>query len=178
MSTLETIRRVVISFFLAAYILTAIIAGAFPSPLTVAWGQCLKPVFAYWGLYHNYGMFAPDPIDYNQTFRAIVKFRDGSIKDWRFPSLPDFKNDDLTRQRKLPWVEWQCYFAFDPANIIIVKDAARYVAWLHRNPTNPPVEVEIVRDSSKITVGDDTQHKRETVQDSFLRYDVSEEDLQ
>lgn len=173
-----TAKRIAISAVLGAYILSAVIAGAYPSPLTSAWGNYLKTALSYWGLYHSYSMFAPDPIRYNQTFRALITFKDGSKTIWKFPSLPDFKDDDLVRQRKLPWVEWECYFAFDPSDIIIVEDAARYVAWMHRNPSNQPLTVEILRDYQNIKV--DARDKvtlEPVVTESVLRYPVSEDDL-
>ena len=173
----ESIRQVVVSVVLAAYILAVVTVGAFPSPLTSAWSYWFKPALNYVGLYNSYGMFAPDPIKYNQEFRALIRYKDGSLSTWKFPSLPDWKNDDVTRQRKLPWVEWQCYFAFDPANDIIVEDAARYVAWLHRNPHNPPVQVEIVRDCCDIVVESKEAAPAKVASGTILKYDVSEEDL-
>jgi len=38
--------------------------------------------FLYFGLWHGWAMFAPDPIHLNRWLRAAIWFDDGSTEDW------------------------------------------------------------------------------------------------
>lgn len=148
----KTAPRVVLSLGLFVYLSVLAIAASPPSPFRRFCDHIFKEPFNYWGLYNSYGVFAPDPAYYDQLFRAVVKFKDGSSKTWIFPYLRQWKDDDCQRQFKLAWEEWQYYFVWSKDNAVLLTDAAKYVAWLYRNPENPPVEVSIFRDFSDIVL--------------------------
>lgn len=169
------LKRIALSVLVACYITGAIIAGSPTSSLTIAWANTIKPVFNFFGLYNNYGVFAPDPAKYNQEFHAVIKFHDGTTKTWKFPSLLDYK-EDVMKQLKLPWVEWEYYFGWDAQNIVLLPDAARYITYIHRNASNQPVEVDIYRDYEDIALPGKGNGKG-TLSSLDLKYIVKEEDL-
>lgn len=39
--------------------------------------------FIYFGLWHGWSMFAPEPIHVNRRLRAVLTFHDGLIEEWR-----------------------------------------------------------------------------------------------
>ena len=178
MPLMSKIVRVVLSVFVAAYLLAFLAVGSPYSPLTGAWCNILRPPFNYFGLFNNFGVFAPNPATYNQEFRAVIQFKDGTKKSWKFPSLLDWKSNDVMKQKKLPWVEWEYYFLWDPQNVVLLPDAAQYLAYQHRNPQNPPVKVNIYRDYNNIALPvDDVPQPVVEKTDLLLEYDVQEQDL-
>jgi hypothetical protein len=179
-SYFEQARRIVLAVALFVYFTVLVIAASPASPFHRACDRTFKGPLNYWGLYNSYGVFAPDPASYNQIFRAVVKFRDGKVKTWMFPYLMQWKDDDCQRQFKLAWEEWQYYFLWSKDNLVLVTDAAKYVAWLHRSPDNPPVAVTIFRDFSDI-VPPVSETKPlpplPQVSEEIMEYSVKPEDL-
>ncbi|MBX9772115.1 MAG: hypothetical protein K2X29_12130 [Candidatus Obscuribacterales bacterium] len=171
----DLIKRILLSVLVAVYIVASIIAGSPYSPLTGSWTKFFKPTFNYLGLFNNFGVFSPDPAKYNQEFRAVIKFQDGKTVTWKFPSLLDYKNDDVMKQLKLPWVEWEYYFVWDPQNVVLLPDAAKYIAYIHRNPSNQPVQVDIYREHQNISVPGVADVA--PVCDLILKYPVEDEDI-
>jgi hypothetical protein len=45
-------------------------------------GFVQKP-FLWLGLWHNWAMFAPDPIRVNRRLKAIITYSEGSVDEWR-----------------------------------------------------------------------------------------------
>jgi hypothetical protein len=41
-----------------------------------------KP-FVYFGMWHGWAMFAPEPIHVNRRLRAVLTFDDGISEEWR-----------------------------------------------------------------------------------------------
>jgi len=176
--SLDLIKRILLSLIAALYIIVGIIAGAPYSPLVEAWTGFFKPVFNYFGLYNNFGVFAPDPAKYNQEFYAVIRFQDGTTNTWRFPSLLDYKNSDVMKQLKLPWVEWEYYFVWDPQNVVLLPDAAKYIAYVHRDSKNQPTQIEIFRDFQYIDLpGKKEKDAGIAKSELLLKYDVQIEDL-
>ncbi|MBX9878110.1 MAG: hypothetical protein K2Y22_06580 [Candidatus Obscuribacterales bacterium] len=171
-------RRIALSCVAAMFIILGVTFGSPYSPLTLSWISLFRPLFSCVGLCNNFGVFAPDPAQYNQQFRAIVTFGDGTTTTWHFPSLVDYKNSDVMKQLKLPWVEWEYYLVWDQQNAVLLPDAAKYIAYIHRNPKNQPVQVEIFRDYQYISVpGKIDKRAGVAKSDSVLKYAVQEEDL-
>lgn len=139
----DVVRRILVSILLLAYFVTALIAASPASALRTAALRFLKPPINYVGLYGEYDLFAPVPTNFNQTWTAVVEFEDGSKKTWAFPRSSNWKHDDLKRHFMFAWIEWQYYMIEAPW---LMNDAARYVAWLHRNPRNQPVAVVLYHD--------------------------------
>ncbi len=176
----EEMRRIVVSLLLFVYLSVLVIAASPSSPFHELCDRIFKGPFNYLGLYNSYGVFAPDPAFYDQIFRAVIEFSDGSKKTWVFPYLTQWKNDDCQRQFKLAWEEWQYYFMWSKNNRVLVTDAAKYIAWLHRNPTNQPVQVTIYRDFTDIVppaIDGQSLPPLPQVTDEVFSYSVHPEDL-
>lgn len=94
------------------------------------------------GLWHSWDMFSPDPLSMTYNLHAQVFFPDGSLKIWEFPRMEKLGYWD--RYQKERYRKWRERVRQDVyANIW--DDTARYIARLHRNPTNQPVRVVLVR---------------------------------
>jgi hypothetical protein len=52
------------------------------SPLRRFVSYFQKP-FLYLGLWHNWAMFAPEPLHVNRRLKALIRYADGSIDEWR-----------------------------------------------------------------------------------------------
>lgn len=52
------------------------------SPLRRLVGYVQKP-FLYLGLWHSWAMFAPEPLHVNRRLKAVIRYADGSIDEWR-----------------------------------------------------------------------------------------------
>lgn len=176
----ERARRILVSILLAVYLSCIIVWGSPDSAFSREFAHSLLPLFNYFGLYASYGVYSPDPAKFDQIFRAEVRFKDGTTKEWIFPHLLEWKNNDLMKQFKLPWVEWQYYMKWGRGHPELIRDAARYVAWIHRNAENPPVEVLIYWDCSTIVLpmdGDLSPPARKNVTELVDTYTVRPEDL-
>jgi hypothetical protein len=52
------------------------------SPLRRLVSYFQKP-FLYLGLWHSWAMFAPEPLHVNRRLKALIRYVDGSIDEWR-----------------------------------------------------------------------------------------------
>ena len=44
---------------------------------------CIQKPFVYLGLWHGWAMFAPEPLHVNRRLKAIIRYADGAIDEWR-----------------------------------------------------------------------------------------------
>lgn len=146
-SGMHRIGKAVASVLLGVYVFSAVVAASPPSAFGKFWARAVGSTLNRFGLYSSFALFAPYPEDFNQEFQANIRFADGSTKTWVFPHLALDKNSSKDINVEFFWTEWQIYFMGipSPAREQLWLDAARYVAWLHRNPANQPVAVTIIR---------------------------------
>src|SRR5579875_75902 len=174
-------RKQVLAPVLLVYLVSAFVAASPPSAFTRLFSGFPGRVLDRLGLASNFGVFAPEPQDYNQQFEAVITFADGSKKRWVFPRLSQGKRQPGQMEQKFFWSEWQMYFMAVPARTqrALFRDAAKYVAWLHRNQGNQPVHVSIYRTYSMITVNTGRpQAAPAAVTANVFDYPVAPEDLQ
>ena len=121
--------------------------------IMVTWGlpgsrfrsNAIRPVddyVIYSGLWHSWDMFSPEPLSVNFHVEAEVTFADGSKKVWEFPSME--KLGIWEKFQKERYRKWRERVRQDAYNMIWPY-TARYIARLHNNPTNPPVQVALIR---------------------------------
>ncbi|HEX7861336.1 MAG TPA: hypothetical protein VF773_13470 [Verrucomicrobiae bacterium] len=99
------------------------------------------------GLWHSWDMFSPDPISMIYRVHAQIHYRDGNMDFWEFPRME--KLGYLERSQKERWRKYRERIRQD-AYGVAWDDAARYVARLHNNPTNPPKQIVLVREWDSI----------------------------
>lgn len=170
--------RIFISALILIYLLCIIMSAAPPSACTNGFERLLKIHLSYWGIFENYGMYAPNPVRYNQGFYAEITYTDGSQKIWRFPDLADLQGNDLLRQMLEKWTELEYYICWNQQSIRFLPDAARYIARISNRVDSHPVKVTIYRNYYPITVPGVKQDKPlENLHQLLLNYSVTAEDL-
>jgi len=140
-------KRVLINAFILWHLYIFVIWGLPGSRFRQAMIQPVNKYVLYAGLWHSWDMFSPDPLAVNFHLQAFITFRDGAMAVWNFPQMEKlglFERMQKERYRKL--VERVRQDAYQ----MVWDDAARHVARLHRNATNPPAEVMLVRNWSPI----------------------------
>jgi hypothetical protein len=146
-SELSKPARLVISAFIAFH-LFAIVTWCIPldTPLIAAWRAMLRPYVVWTGLFQKWDMFSPDPSKLNGYITAVVTYANGTTSVWGFPRMEELGSGEKyvkERYRK---------FANDNLRLDqyaqLWPDAARYIARQNNHPSNPPVNVELVRNWS------------------------------
>lgn len=141
-------RRAVISAFLLFHIV-AITFWCIPldTALIQAFRGAIRPYMLWSELFQAWDMFAPNPLGLNSYLDAVVKFRDGKSSTWSFPRMENLPiAERYSKERYRKFAE---YVRLDKDSLLW-PDCARYIARLNNNPTNPPVEVSLVRNWSDI----------------------------
>ena len=144
-------RRLITAFLLlhlAVIVPAAIPAGFFPvkalhlKGLLTAVTSVLAPYGAIAGLQVGWSMFAPDPTRHNAYIDAEITYRNGRKHLWTFPQMQELGYAERyakERYRKFTnerlWVR---------ENAALWPDAARYVARLNADASNPPRTVKLV----------------------------------
>jgi hypothetical protein len=135
------------------------------------------PYLAAFGLFQNWDMFAPDPLRLNIRVEAMITFLNGETRIWKFPQMHELGYVDRyfrERYRKYAteYLRVDAYAGLRP-------DAARYVARLHNQPSNPPVTVEFFRSWSEMKPmrPDGLYQEDAWTKVSFFTYKVSAGDL-
>jgi hypothetical protein len=103
----------------------------------------VRPYVLKTGLWHSWDMFSPDPISVINRVHAQIHYRDGSLDFWEIPRLE--KLGYWERYQKERYRKWRERLRQD-AYSVTWDDAARYIARLHNNPTNPPRQIVLVRE--------------------------------
>ncbi len=169
-------KRIAISAFLLFHIV-AITCWSIPldSPLLVACRNLIRPYFLWSGLFQSWDTFAPAPKSLNSYVDAVVIYKDGRTRLWKFPRMEQLS---LTRryfeERYRKYVET----LKEDANVALWPDAARHIARLNDNPSNPPQIVMLIRHWSDIVPRADGSYTPEPwhVQ-IFYEYNVKPTDL-
>ena len=174
---LQSVRKIAINVFLIFHIL-AITCWALPLniPLMLECKELVRPYFVWSGIFQSWDMFSPNPKVVNSYLEALIIYKDGSTQFWTFPRMQLLGlTERYYRERYRKFEENllnNAYSALRP-------DAARYVARLHTNPSNPPQTVMLLVRWSNIVQRADGAFER-SPWDSyvFYTYAVKPEDLQ
>jgi hypothetical protein len=143
-------KRAAISAFLLFH-LAAIASWSLPfnSLLNDRFKIAVRPYFLWSGLFQDWSMFAPDPSKLNSYIEAEIWYRDGSREMWAFPRMNELGYVD--RYFKERYRKFATEYLRLDSNSALWPDAARYLARTHRNPTNPPTGVRLIRSWSEIS---------------------------
>lgn len=170
--------RIVISVFIA-FNLFAILSWCVPldSPLVEACRHAVSPYMLWTGLFQKWDMFAPEPSKLNSYIGAQIVFRDGRTALWNFPRMENLGIvDKYFKERYRRYANDSLRL---DNNARLWPDAARYVARLHDSPSNPPVEVSLIRYWSVVPPPTATgaYESAPWQQYAFFRYQVANGDL-
>jgi hypothetical protein len=169
-------KRALLSLFLLFH-LFVILVWSFPvywRPLSRI-NAVIAPYMAWSGLSQGWALFAPDPTYVNVRLDAEITYRDGLKKIWKFPMPQDFgyyRRYFLERERKFSTDNLRL-----DSNSFLWPDAARHIAWINNDASNPPVKVALIRHWSFIPpLGSNQPVKWD--QYTFFTYTVAPKDLQ
>lgn len=140
----DKLRRRLVSAFIA-FNLFAITCWCVPlqSPLLSRIRSGMLPYMRWIGLFQSWDMFAPNPSNLNNYVGALVKFRDGSSRLWNFPRMENLGYvDRYFKERYRKYANDNLRLDADSA---LWPDAARYIARVNNQPSNPPVQVSLIR---------------------------------
>ncbi len=179
------IRKPVLTAILAPFYLCLLVVYSPPSAFTESFSRLMKPVLGYCGLYYAFRPFTPDPRPYDETFKAAVTFANGTNTTWLFPNMSQLLPTDLADHfhcMSAVWHVhlWDCYCYRLSKDQVLWRDAAKYVARLHRNSFNQPVSVSLISVHIPIVVPNATAKSpaAERIEEKdFYQYTVSPEDL-
>jgi hypothetical protein len=131
------------------------------------------------GLFQNWDMFAPDPLRLNLRVDAEITFRDGQTRTWEFPRMDALGFVDRYFKERYRKYATE-YLRADNGNEALRPDAARYIARLNNQPSNPPVTVTLYRSWSQIQPArpDGSYQFDPWTRVSFFKYTVTPGDLQ
>src|ERR1051326_2116413 len=83
-------KRAALNVFIAFHVIALFFWGLPESPFRSRMAKPFQPYVVYMGLWHIWGMFAPNPLDINFDVRAQVIYRDGSTAEWHVPRPEEF----------------------------------------------------------------------------------------
>jgi hypothetical protein len=168
-------KRVAISAFLLFH-LVAITCWCVPldSPLIVACRNVIRPYFLWSGLFQSWDPFAPMPRTINSYLEAIVIYKDGAVRTWKFPRMEQLSLAE--RYFKERYRKYEDNLGED-ANAALWPDAARYVARLNNDTSNPPQIVMLIRHRSDIVPANGSSRLEPWHAQIFYEYNVQPADL-
>ncbi|MBV9760798.1 MAG: hypothetical protein JO340_09560 [Acidobacteriaceae bacterium] len=142
-SAIHKLQRAAINAFLIFHLL-AITCWAIPldSPLIAACRKAIRPYFIWSGLFQSWNAFAPAPKALNSFVEAVVIYKDGHILNWKFPRTERMSlSQRYVKERYRKFIE----NLKEDSNVALWPDAARHVARLNNDPSNPPQIVMLIR---------------------------------
>jgi hypothetical protein len=170
-------KRVAVNAFLVFHLL-AITCWAIPldSPLLAAFRTAVRPYFLWSGLFQSWNAFAPAPKALNSYVEAVVIYKDGRILNWKFPRMEHLSlAERYYKERYRKFVE----NLKEDSNVALWPDAARYVARLNNDPSNPPEIIMLIRHWSDIVPpGSGPPASQPQHVQIFYEYKVKPQDLQ
>ncbi len=145
----QRIERAVVSAFLLFHIL-AITCWAVPidTPLLIALRNAVSPYMLWSGLFQRWNMFAPEPAKVDFYIEADITLHDGEKRTYVLPRME--KLGYAERYAKERYRKYSEYLRQDNYSALW-PDAAKHIARLYANPSNPPVFVILVRYWSQIS---------------------------
>ncbi|HEY9787965.1 MAG TPA: hypothetical protein V6D17_21430 [Candidatus Obscuribacterales bacterium] len=127
------------------------ILGLMLLPSWPARDALIKPFQPFWGafgLWQAWNLFSPEIRTENLHIVATITFKDGSIIVWEFPRQERRTGiDQMRAERFRKWVNDRVR---KNTYGIVLPDAARFIARLHRNKENPPAGITIMIHSAPI----------------------------
>jgi hypothetical protein len=169
-------KRTAINIFLI-FNIVAISAWCIPSTsaLILRSRERIRPFMVWSGMFQSWDMFSPKPESANSYFEAIVIYKDGSSQLWPFPRMEMLSLTRRYCQERYRKYEQNLQDRDDAA---LWPDAARYIARLNTNPSNPAQKVMLVIRWSDIIppAAGQSDHGPWNV-DVFYNYVVQPEDL-
>jgi hypothetical protein len=127
------------------------------------------------GLFQTWNAFAPAPKAINSYVEAIVIYKDGAVRTWKFPRMEQLGLwERYHEERYRKFVE----NLKEDSSAPLWPDAARHIARLNNVPSNPPQIVMLIRHWSDIVPRPDGSYRPEAghVQ-IFYEYNVTPQDL-
>jgi hypothetical protein len=171
-----TARRAAINAFLLFHILS-VVCWCLPidSPLIAACRHVVSPYFLWIGLFQSWDTFAPTPKSLNSYVDAIVIYKDGRTRPWKFPRMEQLSlTERYRKERYRKYVE----NLKEDANVVLWPDAARYIARLNNDVSNPSQIVMLIRHWSDIVPRADAAYRPEPWHAQiFYEYNVKPQDL-
>jgi hypothetical protein len=136
-------KRFALNLFIGFHLLALALWGLPDTAFRNRMANPFERYVVYTGFWHIWGMFAPGPLNVHYDIRAQVKYKDGSTNEWICPRMQEFSVwERVPKERYRKWRERIHGEDFR----MVWPDTARYVARvMNTNPTNPPVEVKLVR---------------------------------
>lgn len=108
----------------------------------------LAPYATVAGLRLSWSMFAPNPSHDNSYIDAEISYRNGRKHIWSFPQMQELGYAE--RYRKQRYSRFATENLWLKTNAGLWRDAARYIARLNTDPSNPPQTVKLVHYWSEI----------------------------
>ena len=167
-------KKIGVSAFLLFHLI-AITCWSLPiqSPLINAWKKSFRPYLVWSGLFQSWDMFAPTPKSTQGYIEALIIHKSGEVTPWKFPRMEQlsiFERYWQERYRKYAEI------LRETNNVALWPDAARHLAWLNKDPRNPPEMVILVRHWSDIPAQLNAPRPPEHVQ-IFYEYKVQPGDV-
>lgn len=184
----DPVKRVVISAFLA-FNLVVIVSGAIPANVFLvtalhaqgfltALKEKLAPYASAAGLQVGWNMFAPNPSRDNSYIDAEISYRDGRKQIWSFPQMQELGYAERYVKERYRRFATESLCAKE--NAVLWPDAARYIARLNADASNPPQTVKLVHYRSVISPlpqPDETPPPERWGRNVFFTYTVKPGDL-
>jgi hypothetical protein len=148
----DQMKRVVISAFLLFH-LVVLVSGSIPANFFLvtalnaqgfltALAEKLAPYASGAGLQVGWSMFAPNPSHDNTYIDAEISFRDGRKHIWSFPQMQELGY--IERYVKERYRKFATERLCAKENAALWPDAARYIARLNADASNPPQRLKLV----------------------------------
>lgn len=134
--------RILINIWIVVYLsLSALVL----LPRSLPRDRLLGPVYKWWsglGLSQGFAVFVPYVPEENAILVANIEFADGTATQWHFPRMELMA--PLERVAGERWRKWWQDILILDYYAVLRPDAARYVARLFQDESNPPVRVSLV----------------------------------
>jgi hypothetical protein len=164
----------VISIFILFHLI-AILCWTIPTdyPFVVGVRGLVGPYLQWAGLAQSWDTFAPDPKAVNSYIKAVVITQHSRMRVFAFPRMEQLGLGERYGKERYRKFAENLVVA---GNAAVLPDIARHVAWLYKNPADPPDKVVLVQFVADITPwahNSDTQRPRPAV---FYEDFVEQED--
>lgn len=179
LSNAGEVRRAIVNVFIMFHV-AAILATCLPiqSLIVSNFKERVRPYMLASGLFQNWDMFAPDPLKLNIRVDAEITYANGETRTWKFPRMDELGYveryfRERYRKYSTEYLRVDTYAGLRP-------DAARYIARLNNQPSNPPVTVSLFRSWSEMKPmrPDGVYEEDAWTRVNFFTYQVTAGDLQ
>ena len=176
MLVVQKAKRWTVNLFIGFH-LVAITCWCLPidaPPLSLG-RSIVRPYFLWAGLFQSWDMFAPVPKGANTQLAAELRYRDGSRRTWKYPSMEEMGiGEKLFKERYRKFADNLERSELDD----LLPDVARYIARSNSSSANPVKTVILIQRYSFIIPRSDGTCLPEPWQSHvLLGYGVRPEDL-